>query len=413
MSVRRVMSNGIARALVALLSLGVFVVAAQPTATAQDEGPSDEAIAQARDAFREGNHDYVEGRYGEAIRHFEDAHAIAPNPRLIEYIGRCHANLGNYPAAIASYEAFAETSPEAAGEVADTLDGLRTDARTRAGFEAGQEIAEALARARGDQPPPRDIRRQELGTLMQDVSVIIRSEPIGADVYLDAIELGVIGTTPLETPLFVGRHLIEVRHPWYETATRIVNVAPPRRGESIPVYAFLLERRQVPVEVTVDPVTARVSWVGDDGTPRPLGTGAWSGTLPAGQGAFVVQHAGDSRTFDVTLEPESDDADGGEVTAPLTFDLAMVDTIDAPAIRLGTLVVVVDEEDTEIVVDGRVVGTSPGEVVVDLTAGVHSVEVRRDGYASWEREIDVSPDGETRIFPAPLERDRGRGRRGR
>ena len=62
MSVRRVMSNGIARALVALLSLGVFVVAAQPTATAQDEGPSDEAIAQARDAFREGNHDYVEGR---------------------------------------------------------------------------------------------------------------------------------------------------------------------------------------------------------------------------------------------------------------------------------------------------------------------------------------------------------------
>lgn len=405
MSVRRVMSDGIARALAWLVCLGGVVVLCASAAHGQTDEPSDDAIAEAREAFREGNHDYVEGRYVEAIRHFEDANAIAPNPRLIEYIGRCHANLGNYPAAIDAYETFAATSADAAAEVEDTLEGLRADARSRAAFEATSAVAESVARARGEQPPPRDIRRQELGALMQDVTVIIRSEPIGADVYLDAIELGVVGTTPLETPLFVGRHLIEIRHPWYEPETRIVHVAPPRRGESVPVFAFALDRRQLPVEVTVDPMSARVSWVGDDGAPRPLGTGAWAGTLPAGQGAFVVQHASGSRTFEATLEPGADDA-------PLRFELALVDRVDGPVIALGTLVVVVDEPGADVVVDGRVVGTSPGEIDIDVTAGVHTVTVQRDGYAPWEREIDVSADGETRVFVAPLERDRGR-RRGR
>jgi hypothetical protein len=320
-------------------------------------------------------------------------------------MGRCHANLGNYPAAIEAYEAFSASSDEAAAEVIDVLAGLRDDARLRAAFEAAAGVSEAVARARGEQPPPRDIRRQELGTLMQDVTVIVRSQPRGADVYLDAIELGVVGTTPLETPLFVGRHLIEVRHPWYEPVTRIVTVAPPRRGEGVPVFEFTLERRPVPVEVRVEPSLARVSWVGDDGTPRPLGTGQWSGELPAGPGAFVVQHAGDSRTFDVTLEPT---ADG--ISMP--FVLTMVDEAHVPDIALGVLVLVVDDPGADVLVDGRVVGTSPGEFTVDLTTGLHRVEVRRDGYTSWERDIEVAPDAETRIFPAPLERARGR-RRGR
>jgi tetratricopeptide (TPR) repeat protein len=164
--------------------------------------PTEEALARAREAFGDGNGAYLEGRYRDAVRHFERANNIVPNPRLLEYMARCYTNLGDYAQAITSYEAFADTSDEAAAEVAEILVGLRHDAMVNAIYKASDSVDDALAAANGETPPPRDLRRQELGTQMRDVAVQIRTTPRGADVFIDAIELGAVGQTPLETPLF-------------------------------------------------------------------------------------------------------------------------------------------------------------------------------------------------------------------
>ncbi len=382
-----------------LLLLAAIALSAPVGAPAfAQEAPSEEALADARASFQQGNSAYLEGRYRDAIAAFERANRIVPNPRLIEYIARCYTNLGDAVRAIESYRAYAATSEAAAAEVADTLEMLVTNARINAVYQASDTVLDALARARGETPPPRDLQRQELGTRMRDVVVQIRSEPRGAEVYIDAIELGAVGVTPLETPLFTGRHFIEVRREHYAPANRVVNVTIPDRGESIPVFEFELERLQVPVLVTATPSTARITFIADDGTRVDMGIGSWEGTLPAGPGAFVLQAAGrDRRIEHVVTAPDS----GGTAEISLALE-EQVATGPRPTIRVGRVVVLVEQlAGAEVLVDGRAIGTSPGSFEAEVTAGWHTIELRADGFETWRQDVEVTGDGELRIYGPP------------
>lgn len=386
--------------------LVVLATANLPSAPvcAQDDGISDAAVEEARLAFQRGNEAYIDGHYRDAAAAFETANRIVPNPRLLEYIGRCYANVGDYVRALEAYEAFAASSTEAAAEIGEVLSALRSDAITSALYESSDRVDDALARANGETPPPRDLRRQELGTRMRDVEVHIRSNPRGAEVYIDAIELGAVGITPLETPLFTGRHFVEVRAPFYEPANRVVNVTIPGPGESIPVFEFELVRQRVQATVTVDPITARVTFVADDGTRTDMGIGGWEGELPAGPGAFIVQQGGRDRRIEAVVEPD----DSGRATLALTLDEPS--TTARAVVAVGTVVISADQLGAgDVRVDGRSVGSAPGEFEAVVTAGSHTIEIVREGYVTWRQDIEVSADQEVRVYaPSSLERARRR-----
>lgn len=368
------------------------------------DAPTDEALTRAREAFGDGNAAYLEGRYRDAVQHFERANNIVPNPRLLEYMGRCYSNLGDYAQAIRSYQAFSDSSSAAAVEVTEVLAGLRHDAMVNAMYKASDSLDAALAAANGETPPPRDLRRQELGTQMRDVTVQIRTTPRGADVFIDAIELGAVGQTPLETPLFTGRHFIEVRREHYATQSRVVNVTVPGAGQSIPVVEFDLVRLQVPVEVTVSPPTARVTFVSDAGERVDMGIGGWNGILPAGPGAFLLQQGGRDRRIEYVVTA----ADSGTVQIALALDALQQST--RTAVRIGHVIVVVEHlEDARVLVDGRDIGATPGTFESEVTVGTHTIEIVRDGFETWRQDVEVAADGETRIYgPSSLTRARRR-----
>lgn len=393
--------NGLDRWLTALgVVLVVLVGGGGASAFAQDA----DAVERARALFWEGNHDYAEERYEAAIQHFEAAYVLSSNARLLEYIGRCYANLGQVRDAIAAYERFSETSVEARTEAMPVIAGLRGDLTRLVLGQAMDRVGNGLAASRGEQPPPRDRMRRALGTQMRDVPVLIRSTPMGADVFIDGNEFGAFGQTPLETRLFTGQHIIEVRADYYAPSTQIVSVSVPRVGEAVPTYTFELERLDVPVSVTVEPLTANVTFIGSNGVSRRLGLGGFEGTLPAGPGAFIVQQGGRDRTIDVVLVPVEEGV--------AAFELFLEDPAQSTrqAIRVGTLAVESALLFGDIYIDGAWVGSAPGRFERDVTPGAHRVEVRRDGYVPFDREVNVTADRETLIVVDTLERAR-RGRR--
>lgn len=376
----------------------VLLVAAQ--AAAQD-------VDAAREEFWLGNDAYVAGDYPGAVLHFEAAYRLAPNARVQEYLGRTYVAMGRYVEALEAFETAAEDAAEGEGELAAEIEAtiaqLREDMLVRATGEAVIGVDAAVGAALGEQPVPQDQRRMELGTIMSDVTVQILSEPRGAEVFIDGTEFGSFGVTPLETPLFTGPHMIEVRLPYHEPQSRVVQVTVPGRGESIPTVRFELERQVVDAEVSVHPISARATFVADNGERISLGLGGFSGRLPAGPGTFVVQHAGSDRRVEAVVEAGPD----GE---PFTIDLAMNDDAGriGIAIAVGTLIVVTEVDGADVSVDGRSIGTGPGEFEADLTPGPHSLRISLDGHEPFEQEVRISADSESTIYVNSLERARRR-----
>lgn len=53
-------------------------------------------------------------------------------------------------------------------------------------------------------------------------------------------------------------------------------------------------------------------------------------------------------------------------------------------------------DNCELWIDGLFVGSS--DVTLRLTPGKHVIEMRRDGFESWRRELTVTLDNPTRVF---------------
>lgn len=355
----------------------------------------------AREEFALGNAAYGEGEYESAIRHFRLANREVPNARLIEYIGRCYVNLGRLSDALEAYLEYADTSEEAAAEVADVIHDLRAAVTENAVLDARQEVAEAVARALGEQPRPRNVMRTQFDSVIRDVRVQVRTNPRGAQVYVDSVDLGSIGQTPLETTMFAGPAYVEVRMPNYENQGRLVNITPVGRNESIPVIEFELVPLTVETVVSVNPATASAVYVARDGGTEHLGIGGWSGRLPAGPASFLLQQAGRARTIEIDIQPTDDGS-------PLSIDLAFE---DAPApsatFSIGTLIVVSTAQDAEVQVDGRTIGRAPGEFRVDLTPGTHTLTLSADRRCTWSQDVQIDADAEARVYTPP-ELERGR-----
>jgi hypothetical protein len=360
-------------------------------------------VDEAREAFALGNLAYGEGEYESAVRHFRDANRLAPNARLLDYIGRCYFNLGRLEDAYEAYSSFAETSAEAAAEAEPVLHDIRSAMQENALNEASADLSSAVAMAMGEQPQPRNVMRTQFDSHIRDVTVQVRTNPRGAEVYVDSVELGSIGSTPLETVMFAGPAYIEVRMPNYHPEGRLVSITPVGRDESIPVIEFTLRPIQVEARISVQPMTASAVYIPRGGAARPLGIGGWEGELPAGPASFLLQQGGRDRTIEVDLQPNED-------RSPVEVHLSLDDRpVTSTQFQIGTLIIVSEAEGGSIEVDGRTVGSTPGELRVDLTPGPHSVRLVADRACPWSQSVEVTANNETRVYTPPqLQRGRCR-----
>jgi len=328
------------------------------------------------------------------------ADSILPKPLLHFYIAQAQAGLEQWVEARESLRKFAATSEEAASQASALAAELELAIAADTVRRARERVEDAIVKANGSTPPPRSAQRYALGTNVRDVPVQIASNPPGAAVFIDDVELGSIGNTPLDTRLFVGPHLIAIELPNKKPARRVVQITVPQAGEEIPRISFDLEPLMVTVAVTSEPASATVWYIAADGARRRLGMGQFKGELPAGNCTFILQQGGRDRKVPFVIAPV---ADGSET--PIRLSLNATEAARGAPVRVGQLRVVMDGLRGDLFIDGAKVGSAPTEIVVDLPPGPHKIELRRPGHMTWIQTIKVGPDAETVLYPSDMPED--------
>lgn len=370
-----------------------------PAATAAPSAPDDQKEL-ARAAYAAGRQAFSARQFEEAVRQYMRADSILPKPLLHFYIAQAQAGLEQWVEARESLRKFAATSEEAASQASALAAELEIAIAADTVRRARERVEDAIVKANGSTPPPRSAQRYALGTNVRDVPVQIASDPPGAAVFIDDVELGSIGNTPLDTRLFVGPHLIAIELPNKKPARRVVQITVPQAGEEIPRISFDLEPLMVTVAVTSEPASATVWYIAADGARRRLGMGQFKGELPAGNCTFILQQGGRDRKVPFVIAPV---ADGSET--PIRLSLNATEAARGAPVRVGQLRVVMDGLRGDLFIDGAKVGSAPTEIVVDLPPGPHKIELRRPGHMTWIQTIKVGPDAETVLYPSDMPED--------
>ncbi len=189
--------------------------------------------------------------------------------------------------------------------------------------------------------------------------VRIESTPAGARVTVDGTELGV---TPYEADLDAGRHDLSLAYPGYRD---FVSPFTVRGGEPLTIGPIELGRPDATLRVTTEPIGADVTLAGRYRGKSPLVL-----TLSPG----IEQEVTVSRAGYASAERSVRLGSGEQ--GRLTVRLEPV---------LGEIRVRGQPEDAELLVDGRSRGAA--NQVLQLPAAPHRIEVRKEGYASFETTV--------------------------
>lgn len=194
-------------------------------------------------------------------------------------------------------------------------------------------------------------------------TVEISSRPSGAAIYAGQER---IGTTPASVELMEGSHDLSVVHDGFKAWDGVVSASPNER-KSLPLIE--LEPANAQLQVRSIPAGANVTVNGRYRGQSPV-TLALSpdtdydiGLSKAGYGSAVRQ---------VRL--------AAAATRELTVDMTA---------RTGTVSVSAEPPDATIVVNGRVEGE--GSATLELPAAPHRIEVRKEGYQTFSRDITPRP----------------------
>lgn len=210
-------------------------------------------------------------------------------------------------------------------------------------------------------------RKKVMANLKKVVSkgeLVVLTEPSGASVYLNGRP---VGTSPYEDKgLSSGKYTVRVTKEGYETweKTEIVE-----SGKKVEVFASLRSLTGG-IVVRTQPHKANI-YIGG----KLAGTGSYESNvlLPGTYKVRIVQEGYETWEKDVTVKP-------GEIVE-LPVELALMG---------GELVVIVQPSLAKIYINGKFVRDNL-YVGKDLRPGLYSVQVVKDGYEPWKKDIRVEP----------------------
>jgi hypothetical protein len=345
--------------------------------------PAD-ALKKAQSAFDQAQLDYLQAKYDDAAKGFEEAYAARPFPQFLYNVGAAHHMKGkkasdpaSYAKAVEYYRKYLTADPQAGdkAKVEKAIGVLEAEiARIKA---AG---APPPGTGSGSAPPPPATPSQEvqsLGDVKVRGLVVIESEPQNATIYLDDKKKGPFGQTPWSGSL-EGDHKVIIAKRGFMVSESTVSADPSK----LFVLRAVLGKEDFLgwVEITSNVPGADVFI--DDKSVGAVAKTPHSQNIKPGKHTFWVTAEGyDEYKIEVEVVP------GGthEVKAPLK---------GAPVGRIN--VIGLGIEDSTIKVDGVVV-CERGPCLKSVPQGEHTVTVTRPGMKSYSRQINVQPKTETTI----------------
>lgn len=165
-----------------------------------------EADSPAKAAYRAGVEHFKQRQFADAIREFNKAYRLDPNPVLVFNMARAFEELKEYASAIEYYKKYLEMAP---------------DAPDRAKVEDSLRALEILQKAAASETK---------------VVLTVTSAPDGAKVFVDGRE---VGLTPLKAEVPPGHRFLAVEAPGYtrHSSELDVNAATPPTAHVVLVPA--------------------------------------------------------------------------------------------------------------------------------------------------------------------------------
>jgi hypothetical protein len=296
---------------------------------------ADEAT-EAQLQYELGTELYQQGRYAEAIQRFVASHRLVPNANVVLNIVQTFEFLKRGEDAYNWNETYLELATDGSGK------------------------QKALA------------KRAELE---KSVAVVeVTTNPKGADLFVDRVDLGSVGRSPRRLAVKPGDHEIIARLARHQEAKHSVSAEV---GKSSPLSLTLLP---VVGTLKVESTPAGASVRGRDG--RELGKTPLSLTLPVGDVSVVVSLPG---FVTQTLNARVTEQRAATLRATLEQKASAVAVLSVRG-----------NVPASVLIDGHVVGQSPLSVG-QLPPGQRRLEVRANGRQSWSDAILLEPGAATRV----------------
>lgn len=305
-------------------TLSMIAACALGTGSLHAGGLADEAQVR----FELGRESYARHDYLEALDHFLASNRLVPNRNVVFNIARTYQRMGRFPEAFRYFTLALDQEPD-------------------------QQARESIA--------------NELKAIARQVAVVeVVTTPPGASLYLNRVDLGNLGTSPLSLGLAAGDYRLFLELPGYfpETLELADLVAGQRVSVNLPLRPKLgsLLVGGPPGGRAVVTVAGHVH-----DCPMPCNL-----QVPAGVHELSARREG------------YEEVSGRATVLPEQSTSWAVDWRSLA----GSLVVSTDEPGALIVVDGQTRGFTPAVLTVPI--GVHEVEVRLQGFETATTDVVVS-----------------------
>jgi tetratricopeptide (TPR) repeat protein len=344
----------------------------------------DESLNRAREAFDKAQSLYAQGSYAEAATQFDAAYQARPFAQFLFNIGACHEKLRQYDQAVDYYQRYLREDPE-------TQDRKDVEKRIAVLKKEAERIKAAPPPDTPDAPPSPVTPSAEVQAL-EDVKirglVVIESDPPGAFIYLDKKESAPLSKTPWNGTM-EGEHTIFIDRQGYKPVER--RFAPDPKQLSILIFTLAEQDYLGWVDIKSNIPGADV-YV-DDKSVGVYRKTPFSGNMKPGKHKFWITAEGYD---EYAVEVDIIAGKTHEINATLKGSPVGYLNIQGTGV-----------ENTTIYLDGKVL-CERGPCRKAVQEGTHTLQIKRKGYKTYARKLEVQAKTQVILRPAMAKRP-GRG----
>jgi tetratricopeptide (TPR) repeat protein len=369
-------------------SRAVFVVwmAICALAVPRADAQTADALKKAQTAFDQAQLDYLQGKYDEAARGFQDAYAARDFPQFLYNVGASFHMKGKkasdvdaYQKAVDAYRSYLKADPKATdiAKVQKTIGVIETEiTRLKAQPPPGPGPGSG-SDAVQQQPVAPSAEIVGLGDVKVRGLVVIESEPSNAAIYLDDKRKGPFAQTPWSGTL-EGEHRVIIEKRGYTVIEKTVAADPSK----LFVLAAAMSQESFLGWIEISSNVPGADIFIDDKAAGAIGRTPLSQNIKPGKHTFWISAEGyNEYKEELEIIPNTTHA----VKATLKGSPVGKLNVTGPGI-----------EDTTILVDGKQL-CERGPCLKGIPQGEHTLTVTRPGFKSYSKRIVIQAKTETQV----------------
>ena len=383
---------------VSIAALALVGALAEPAAA-----QTPDALRKAQASFDQAQSDYLQGKYDEAAKAFEEAYQARPFPQFLYNVGASYHMKGKkssdaaaYAKAVEFYRRYLKEEPQASdkAKVEKAIGVLEGEIKRLQALAAAHEAAanntaeQGSAAGSGDGSaaaagaPPQvaaSAEIEQLGDVKVRGLVVIVTEPQNATIYLDDKKKGAFATTPWSGSL-EGEHKLIIEKQGYKPVETVITADSSKLVQVISPMSQEFHLGWIKITSNVPGADIYI----DD---KSVGAVAKTPLSP-GQNIEPGKH-----TIWISAEGYDEHSETVEIFPGKTKELHA----NLKGSPVGKLTVNgLGIEDSKVLVDGKVL-CEQGPCLKSVTEGSHVITIERDGYKTYSRRIVITAKTETTI----------------